>query len=218
MLKFQNLYDCEENRWLRVFFFVCWKFIWREDRYTNWNELRNTRDGHILYNVPCSQFMRVECSLWVRPGLSRIDESWPLPLMDLTRLNYRPRRRPSVRRRRYIAKRGPRGPVYTDGPFESNEPGGPTHSLSGHTRPLPIIAPRVGNFVSIYRPAAEKASPTATTGLQGDVRTSVGQRGGGDNETVEFIAGDFLEKNVYGDLQSLVRGFRKNGHFDRLPI
>lgn len=87
--------------------------------------------------------------------------------MDLTRLNYRPGRRPSVCCRQYIAKRGPRGPVYTDGPFESNEPRGPTHSLSGHTRPLPIIALRVGNFVSIYRPAAEKASPTATRELQG---------------------------------------------------
>lgn len=119
--------------------------------------------------------------------------------MDLTRLNYRPRRRPSVRRRRYIAKRGPRGPVYTDGPFESNEQGG-RHSLSGHTRPLPIIAPRVGNFVSIYRPAVEKASPTAARGFQGDVRTSVGQRGGGDNETAEFITGDFLEESMYGDL------------------
>lgn len=118
--------------------------------------------------------------------------------MDLTRLNYRPRRRPSVRRRQYIAKRGPKGPVYTDGPFESNELRGPTHSLSGHTRPLPIIAPRVGNFVSIYRPAAEKASLATTRGSQGDGRTSVGQGGGGDNETTGFIAGDFLEESVYG--------------------
>lgn len=67
--------------------------------------------------------------------------------------------------------------MYTDGPFESNELRGPTHSLSGHTRPLPIIAPRVGNFVSIYRPATEKASLTATRGSQGDGRTSVGQEG-----------------------------------------
>lgn len=117
--------------------------------------------------------------------------------MDLTRLNYRPRRHPSVRRRQYVVKRGPRGPAYTNGPFENNEPGGPTHSLSGHTRPLPIIAPRVGNFVSIYRPAAEKASPTTTRGVQGDGETSVGEERGGDNETAEFITGDFLEKSIY---------------------
>lgn len=90
--------------------------------------------------------------------------------------------------------------MYTDGPFESNEPGGPTHSLSGHTRPLPIIAPRVGNFVSIYRPAAEKASPTATRGFQGDVRTSVGRRGGGDNEMWRGLLPATSSRRVYGSL------------------
>jgi len=119
--------------------------------------------------------------------------------MDLTRLNYRPRRRPSVRRRQYVVKQGLRGPAYTNGPFESNEPRGPTHSLSERTRPLPIIAQRVGNFVSIYRPVAEKANSTATRGVEGDDGTlaSIGQRRGGDNETAEFITGDFLEKSIY---------------------
>lgn len=59
-------------------------------------------------------------------------------------------------------------------------------------RPLPTITPPVGNFVSIYRPVAEKSSPT-TAKRVGDV----GRPGGGDNETVRFIAGDFLEESIY---------------------
>lgn len=31
------------------------------------------------------------------------------------------------------------------------------------------------------------------------VGRSVGRSGGGDNETARFIAGDFLEKSIYGD-------------------